>query len=112
MTPLTGPVTSAKSPAMTLTTTPGSTSTSGTASGGMSWYRGAIILCDAGRLDHSWKPRSRPSLCAGISEWTMPRPAVIHWIDPAVSSPLFPQWSACRIEPSRSTETVSNPRCG
>ena len=46
----------------------------GILSGPNSWYFGSVILSRAGRFNHSWKPRMRPSCCSGISECTMPRP--------------------------------------
>ena len=36
----------------------------------------------------------------GISEWMMPRPAVIHCTAPGVRSPRLPRWSSCSMWPS------------
>ena len=61
-------------PAITLTSAPSRFST-GIDAAACSWYAGACILSALGRLTQSWKPRIRPSVCSGISECTMPRPA-------------------------------------
>jgi hypothetical protein len=53
-----------------------------------------------------------PRSCSGISEWTIPRPAVIHWIPPPPMRPELPRLSLWRIRPSSITVTVSKPLCG
>src|SRR2546427_3134141 len=45
---------------MTRTRVPSSSTTSGMSRPTMSWYRGSVILSDAGRFAHSWKPCIRP----------------------------------------------------
>ena len=47
-------------------------------------------MCAAGRFTQSWKPHMRPSFCLGISEWMMPRPAVIHCTLPGIRYPRLP----------------------
>lgn len=64
------------SPAMTLTVTP-SLVALGMSLSRSSWYAGSIILYFLARLTHNWRPWTSPSPC-GISQWTIPRPAVIH----------------------------------
>lgn len=64
------------SPAMTLTVTP-SLVVLGMSLSRSSWYAGSIILYFWARLTHNWRPWTSPSPC-GISQWTIPRPAVIH----------------------------------
>src|ERR1044071_4709206 len=59
----------------------------------MSRYAAGFIFSFAGRLSQSWKPRMRPSVCCGISEWMMPRAALIHWTSPGPRSPVLP-WSS------------------
>ena len=54
----------------------------------------------------------RPSRCSGISECTMPRPAVIHCTAPGSSTPSLPWLSLWRMRPSSMYVTVSKPRCG
>ena len=59
--------------------------------------------------------RSIPTLMIfrdGISECTMPAPAVIHCTSPVRSAPRWPAESSCSIAPSSMYVTVSNPRCG
>ena len=99
-------------PAMTRTRTPAASVYCGTAAGAMSRYAGAVILSAAARLTQSWKPAMRPSSCSGISEWMMPRPAVIHWTLPGSSRPTLPTLSRWRMRPSSMIVTVSKPRCG
>lgn len=56
------------------------------------------ILCLEERLIQSCKPCWVP-WDAGISEWTMPLPAVIHCKSPAPILPLCPLKSSCVIAP-------------
>ena len=65
------------SPAMTLTFTP-SCCTTGISLLRNSWYSGSTILFSLDKLTHSWRPWFSLS-STGISEWTIPRPAVIHY---------------------------------
>ena len=100
-------------PAITRTRTPPSASQHGHA--GRRRCRGrpaAVILSFAARLTHSWKPAMRPASCSGISEWMMPRPAVIHCTLPGSSRPTLPTLSRWRMRPSSMIVTVSKPRCG
>ena len=67
-----------------------------------SWYRGAVIFSDDGRLPHNWKPCMRPlGSPLGISWWMIPLPAVIHWTSPAPIAPLLPMLSPCSTVPAR-----------
>ena len=50
-------------------------------------HLGLTILSLAGRLIQSWKPHRSPSVPFGISECTMPRPAVIHCTPPGPITP-------------------------
>uniref|UniRef100_A0A0A8ZS87 Pirin-like protein n=1 Tax=Arundo donax TaxID=35708 RepID=A0A0A8ZS87_ARUDO len=84
----TGDRTPKASPAMILTSTP-SFSTRLMSLLWSSWYRGSIILSFEETLIQSCRPFCTPSP-AGISECTMPRPAVIHWTSPALMVPLWP----------------------
>ena len=86
-------------PATTRTVAPRST-TLGMRSGSRSRYAAGFIFSTPGRLIHSWKPRIRPAICCGISEWMMPRPAVIHCTPPGLRSPRWPRWSSCSMWPS------------
>ena len=58
----------------------------------------------AGRLTHNCTPWNRPpfaTICSvGISECTMPAPAVIHWVAPSVMRPPPPFESRCSSSPS------------
>src|SRR5450759_3237654 len=87
-------------PAMTRTDTPSGVKYSGISDFGMSRYQAGIILLRAGRFSQSWKPSMTPSSCSGISEWMMPRPAVIHCTPPFCSSPSCPALSRWRIRPA------------
>ena len=51
-------------------------------------HLGLTILSLAGRLIQSWKPHRSPSVTFGISECTMPRPAVIHCTPPGPITPF------------------------
>ena len=50
-------------------------------------HLGFTILSFAGKLIQSWKPHRSPSVTLGISECTMPRPAVIHCTPPGPITP-------------------------
>jgi len=105
------------SPAITRTTTfPSALAPTGMRAAGISWYRGRMRLSFFGRFTQSWKPCMRPPVFwnsgSGISEWTTPSPAVIHWTSPGVSAPACPRESRWRIAPARRYVTVSKPRCG
>ena len=108
----TAPRTSWLLPAITRTVTPSAVVRTGTSAGAMSRYAGGCILSLAARLTQSWKPAIRPASCSGISEWMMPRPAVIHCTLPGSSRPTLPTLSRCRMRPSSMIVTVSKPRCG
>lgn len=56
------------------------------------------ILFSEERLIQSCRPFWTP-VAAGISEWTIPLPAVIHCISPASIEPLCPSKSSCRTAP-------------
>lgn len=58
----------------------------------------AHILYWEGRLIHNCKPLWVPS-GTGISEWTIPLPAVIHCKSPASIIPLCPSKSSCITAP-------------
>ena len=93
-TPSTGPRLPQKLPQITRAFVPSSSVTSGMSFDETSWYLGCVILSDAGRFAHNWKPCIWPrSLPCGISWWTMPLPAVIHCTSPALMLPLLPRLS-------------------
>lgn len=48
----------------------------------------------------------------GISAWTIPFPAVIHYISPGNRVPLFPKKSSWYIDPFCKYVMVSNPLWG
>lgn len=52
----------------------------------------------AGKLTHSWHPSILSDGC-GISLWSIPEPAVIHWHPMDWITPLFPRLSSCSIVP-------------
>ena len=54
----------------------------------------------AGRFTQSWYPDIRPASCSGISEWMIPRPAVIHCTPPPVMTPALPWLSRWRMRPA------------
>src|SRR3989442_11584613 len=86
------------SPAITFTRTPSSVKV-GISAAGMSRYVGALILSLAGRFSQSWKPCIWLFSCSGISEWTTPRAAVIHWTPPAETTPSWPALSPVPYAP-------------
>lgn len=60
--------------------------------------RDAYILCLEERFIHNCRPFWVP-WAAGISEWTIPLPAVIHCTSPAPIVPLCPSKSSCVMAP-------------
>jgi hypothetical protein len=69
-------------------------------------------LVGGGEVDPELEARHAAFLLLGISEWMMPRPAVIHWTLPGSSRPTLPTLSRWRMRPSSMIVTVSKPRCG
>ena len=73
----------------------------------LTWYRGSTILSLVLRLTHSCNPRTWPAFLPGISECTIPFPAVIHWTSPVSRIPAAPVKSSCWNLPRPQTTPLS-----